>query len=1292
MAWNPDLIDTEILAVHAALIPSGNDGQILLFGGDEHWSAQAETQPGELFKKTRIFDLQGNNIISDVNSPDSDVFCAGHAFLADGRLLIGGGTSKWPESDHHDHGLDFLGHRRCWVFNAFAREWIEVKRMLPQPGREAEDVGGGRWYPTLTTLGNGDVIAFFGHLSQEDFRHRNTTPEIFNISANNWIGLPQMADPTLRPSGEARFLMYPRVFLLSDGNMFFATPMPTTSNEPSEYFCTFYNPTTGDYFGPNINAAPGWTINWDMPAVLLPLLPEENYRARVLTCGAANNHIIDLGATTPTWVQTAARVGATVGKRRLHSIAVILPTGQIAHVGGVNQQNPEDPVLEAEIYTPSINWNNGDYSGTDSWETKEAAQLARNYHSTALLMPDGRIWTAGGNTNAESGNPDGNANPDTDGNTKKKGIKKIEIYEPDYFSNAGRPELTSTPKSLGYNQLFTIECTQASNIQRVALIRNGSVTHGHDYDQRYVGLEFDQDGGDTLIVTSPPNGNVAPPGYYTLWVINDSGLPCQKAKFVRLAHQKCTIITDRSTFSNYEVDALLGEDGTAIFEDSLYLMYDNFIPSELNLPGGSPTSTLRFADDNSLVSGMSVSLKDVLYEDETTPLDIPQRITFVYNIRFTNNNAFSFDPESRNIRLQFDYLHHTCFTVLNLIKAPNPYMRDSISDGAGNYNPHWLSTDLRVFQIKEGGILPGTSIVHGNSASSPFTFLDAVLQDFDDSTENDSHPFLQISDDQQSSKLELARFVNGKRVYNYAIAKVRFRLSELPPDTDELRVFFRGFKTASSSMTFQPSTTYRRIGNGPSAIPLLGIVGNEVVTIPFFGTPRINTAIQSMNLQTDSINSKPFEAGGSTEMTLYFGCWLDINQTTPQFPIAPGLNNGPFVNRRSIQELIRGEHQCLVAEIHFLADSIPIGSAKPGNNDNLSQRNLAIVDSDNPGSAATHIIQHTFEIKPETYGKADLKALYDNIGAFVSFPNRILPDELMIHWHNIPRDSMAELTFSGIDVDEILELSHRRLSPQTLYKIDEQTISCKISDVTFIPMPFNRAKNIPALISIQLPDNVVKGQHYHATIFQISGRTRSVTGAFEVSIPVSQAPLLISAEIRKLSVLKHIFSTIPSTDHWYPIFQKYLKQISDRVDGFGGNANEVFPNPDGTGKNPNIDNSGIFSCNWQWIFLLIVALIPVSFTTIGNVTALAIGLTSAIVLLIVLYLKWCKECKPDRCELIRTVQLGFVVAAGVLGILSLIKFENEISNYLFYGLVLGILVLQFFTLFLCKCKNREKTC
>src|ERR671910_981250 len=99
--------NSEILAIHAALLPTN---QILMFGGSEHNAAQNESgNPADL-DNTRLFNLSGGTLIETIGSPNTDVFCSGHALLADGRILIGGGTKEWGgEHAGHGHALNFLG-------------------------------------------------------------------------------------------------------------------------------------------------------------------------------------------------------------------------------------------------------------------------------------------------------------------------------------------------------------------------------------------------------------------------------------------------------------------------------------------------------------------------------------------------------------------------------------------------------------------------------------------------------------------------------------------------------------------------------------------------------------------------------------------------------------------------------------------------------------------------------------------------------------------------------------------------------------------------------------------------------------------------------------------------------------------------------------------------------------------------------------------------------------------------------------------------------------------------------
>lgn len=1209
MPWDPNLIDGQILAIHAALLPTN---EILMFGGDEHSQAQHDANN---IDHTRLFNI-GTGAVSSIASPTTDVFCSGHAFLGDGRLLIAGGTETWSgEAGEHDHGPlgHFTGHRASWAYRARARAWTRVADMRPEPGREGANTGGGRWYPSLITLADGEVLAISGHPSQGDTRHLNDTPERYSAGANNWVRLTTQAEGPF----------YPRTHLLPSGEVFFCTPVNGA--------CRRYDAQAGT-FGPAV-ASPAdglYTGGWDATSVLLPLLPGDGYTPRILFCGGVQPERINLGDPTPAWQNTTPRTGAAAGRVRHHLCAVILPTGQVFLSGGVSVTNPENGVHEAELYTPAVDWATGSFTGAEAWASLEAAQVTRNYHSVALLMPNGRVWTAGSSKNAAPGDPATVAE------------KRIEIYRPAYDADPNRPQITQAPKELGYGETFDIGTPQAASIQRVALIRCGSVTHALVADQRYVALAFTQPAGNRLSVVAPPHGGVAPPGNYMLWIVDNAGLPCTVASIVRVGPQRCFIVTDRSTFSVHEVNALLTAGPAATFPRALYVVMDGFLPEELGAPISPPALTFTYdSPGGAAVPGMAASFREVLFEDPLQPPDLPQRATFVFDVRFTDATGFDSFPEARDVNVRASKGSHIGGATLSLIHQPNPYM----IDGAVS----WLSVDVRVFQIRPGMTRAG--VTHGSAANAPNQFLQQLLTGFNSTTTDEFHPFFDISTDQQASQLELAREVNGQRVFNYAIAKVRYRAAAV--SADGVKVFFRTFSPVGTALEYHPSTSYRRAGTGPATIPLLGLQGGEISSIPYFAEPRVDTGAVSMTTQTDSLNRRTLAPAGAQESAGYFGCWLDFNQTEQRFPLHP-TGDGPYGSRLSIQQLTRGHHQCLVAEIYFEPDPIPVG-ATPGSNENLSQRNLAVVESSNPGDPASRNVQHTFVVKPSQAPPrvAGFAAAYfveagatEMVGANYRY---LGPDELIIKWGNLPEETRATVYLPDVDVDELLAVAGARGGPPVLERVDEHTIRCLIGDVTYIPLPGGRTTNIPGLISLELPEGVKKGDVYTVVVHQYSGVTGRIVGAFQITIPVSTAGLMLPLEIRKLSVLRHIALSIPAGDHWRPIFDRYLGQIGDRVKALGGDPDGVAPSPDGTGKPDKAE----CDCRPGWLLAAILAaIVAILGTTRTSVAApiAAVGLVLALAVLC----WWLARCRPRLCDVLPALLLGFGVGGAVLGAVELL--------------------------------------
>jgi hypothetical protein len=380
----------EVLAAHAALVPSGH---VVYFSGSEYYPAQHNAGG---IDHSRLYDCVTGEV-RRIESPATDLFCCGHALLRDGRLLVAGGTEAYPIGDAQAHHYrHWPGSRDAWIFDCYAQRWMPISAMHEAPQAEwvERGRGGGRWYPTLVTLADGSVLAMSGHPSHTDRRHTNNTPEIYSPQRDEWTlkgalgveGFPGV-DPPVIP------IQYPRLHLLPGGDVLCVTPLDESNrslryNPVSEHWSHVGQPfASADYQTTAIN----WGHN--TTSVLLPLRPSQGYRARVLLCGSEQALRLDPDEPSPTWHPTGPRTLP----RRYNLNAVLLPTGDVFVCGGVESGSLSDepPVRKAEVYHPD----------SDQWETLETAEVTRNYHSVALLLPDGRVWTAGSNHNHEHSEP-----------------------------------------------------------------------------------------------------------------------------------------------------------------------------------------------------------------------------------------------------------------------------------------------------------------------------------------------------------------------------------------------------------------------------------------------------------------------------------------------------------------------------------------------------------------------------------------------------------------------------------------------------------------------------------------------------------------------------------------------------------------------------------------------------------------------------------------------------------------------------------------------------------------------
>src|SRR5579864_2614000 len=385
----------------------------------------------------------------------------------------------------------------------------------------------------------------------------------------------------------------------------------------------------------------------------------------------------------------------------------------------------------------------------------------------------------------------------------------------------------------------------------------------------------------------------------------------------------CSIVLDRSTFGRDEINSL---GGSATFQDALYVVLDGFIPDELGLNAGNlttPPAFLSFTGSFAALSGVSIALDTTLgiQLDDPTNFKTIQRITIPLNVRFSSTAAFGGIPSSPGFQ---DFTLGATVTVtasgpypnltrasgtaeIELVLQANPFM----SDG----ETWWLSNDMRVFSVTPATLPAGNVPLKFSTTaytSDPNTYIKALLNElntnFTDPTVANT-PFNAITADEDQSALQLAQDdTSGNPVFNFALARVHLR----GDIATNVRTFFRLFISSSPDTVFTPGTTYRSAPETDSGgsdipgtlIPLIGFPSTDMTaTLPFFAEPRVVSTSVSTTRQTDPANVQtipsplaPTPAPGA-EVVVYFGCYLDINQPTPRFPLNPATAstpNGPW--------------------------------------------------------------------------------------------------------------------------------------------------------------------------------------------------------------------------------------------------------------------------------------------------------------------------------------------------------------------------------------------------------------
>ncbi|MBB5330926.1 galactose oxidase-like domain-containing protein [Tunturiibacter gelidoferens] len=410
-----------------------------------------------------VWDYVASTFTNVPTSPD--LFCSGHALMSDGRILVVGG---------YGGSATTIGIKNAEIFDPTSLTWTPVPDMQYR-----------RWYPNATTLSDGRILVVAGW--QTSANTNAGISEIYAPATNTWTSLTNANNP---------FETYPFMYVMPDGRVIHIGG--------SEYATDtdILDLTTTNWSVVDSNIVDGGSATMYLPGKFM----KAGSAADSQNVGPSSNttFVLDMTQPSPTWHQTAS-----MAYPRSFLNLTMLPDGTVLATGGETDKNGGDiskAVYAAELWSPQ----------TQTWTTMASMHTPREYHGTALLLPDGRVLESG--MGADFGNVPNE--------------ESAEFYSPPYLFKGARPTISQAPSQIQYGSNFFVSTPDGATIASVVLIRSGAVTHFFDENERYVPLSFTQTSGG-LTVTAPVDANLAPPGFYMLFILNTAGVP-SIAPFVQL--------------------------------------------------------------------------------------------------------------------------------------------------------------------------------------------------------------------------------------------------------------------------------------------------------------------------------------------------------------------------------------------------------------------------------------------------------------------------------------------------------------------------------------------------------------------------------------------------------------------------------------------------------------------------------------------------------------------------------------------------------------------------------------
>jgi hypothetical protein len=498
--------DGEVPAVNMILL---NDGRVLYWSGVEANETDGagnivffDVHPQDA--QSRVVDLSGETpVVILPTSPDGaadDLFCSGATVLPDGRVLAVG-SSEWHDQPNLQPFLS--GGTDARLFDPATDTWTRGSDMLF-----------GRWYPSAITLPDGKALIVSGIGSLTNPNEQWPQSEVYDPVANTWTQWTNGANELLP--------LYPRISVVPGG--------------PYEGH-VFYN-TVGALWGPfgEHPLQAEWSFQKDIDlgglesgwsdegpsvfgarqhasTVMLLLDPAKAYAPTYVTFGGTLyqsavatpvTEIADLSTQPPT-----NTIGPAMASPRWHHNGVLLPTGEVLAVGGglydnvVAHGQPNIAVLPAELYDPA----------TNTWTTLASMTVERMYHSTAVLLPDGRVLAGG---HVPLPNP---FQPARESYNPQIRETRLEVFEPPYLFRGPRPVILEAPDEVAYGSEFTVRVADPDSIERFVLMRPGATTHAFDSEQRGAILQSEKQPDGSFLVHAPANGLILQPGHDMLFAV-----------------------------------------------------------------------------------------------------------------------------------------------------------------------------------------------------------------------------------------------------------------------------------------------------------------------------------------------------------------------------------------------------------------------------------------------------------------------------------------------------------------------------------------------------------------------------------------------------------------------------------------------------------------------------------------------------------------------------------------------------------------------------------------------------